>query len=138
MTAWRALLDEVQADEDVRGLNILWQLPDDNEADDPAPREVLTVRVVPEFGQETIFACAGNGKSVWETAIAVNFAITIPGESADNSANVWDAIWQAANVAESRLSAYGVAWLDDPTFTPSVEDTVTAIGTVAFTFHREY
>lgn len=141
-TAWRTLIEEIQADEDVRGLSINWQLPDDVESDDAATQGNITIDVSVSFGPMSPIALLGWGKRLWDTSVTLTLAITVPGTSADNSANVWRAIEVAATGAkyqpaerlafEKRLADAGVFDIGETDIQPAMtsEDSMTAIGTI--------
>lgn len=142
-TAWRAVVEEIQADDDVRGLVGAWLMPEDNEGDDPPPREVVTVRVIPTFGAMSAIANLGHGRRTWESQVLIGLEIMVPGDSADNSGDVWGAIEQAilgTKLQPKRLMERDQRWADagvfdiadlEPAMTPM--DSESAIGNVPIT-----
>lgn len=147
VTAWRALVDVIQADPDVRGLSIVWRLPDDTDFDNDPPRENICVRVVPSYGEMTPIANIGWGKRLWETTIALGFEITVPGSEFDNSANVWSTIERAALghglptdkylLMHQRLGDAGLFDVDSMMPAVTTEDSQTAVGSLILVCHIE-
>lgn len=143
-TAWRAVVDAIQADDTIRSLGVLWRLPEDTEFDDGAPRDVLTVRVVPVMSDVvTPVANVGWGKQCWETTIALSFEVMVPGDLSANAASFWAAVENAALGAgydhagrmahNQRLADAGCAYIDQITPALTAMDSEVAMGSMLLT-----